>query len=134
MAAGVLDAGIAIAWIGRGHKKQRDLDRLYEASREGRLLLWISAVNLAEVVIHMREVSKAAGIDTVTFLKTVGVRVHEPNEAIARRVARLHETCATSLADGFAAATAQELGARLHTTDADLVRRLRHSKLALTHY
>jgi len=40
----------------------------------------------------------------------------------------------TSLADGFAAATAQELSARLHTTDPELVRQLRGARLPITHY
>jgi len=56
--------------------------------------------------------------------------MHQPDEAVARRVARLR----TSLADGFAAATAQELGARLHTTDSDLVDQLRGARLPITHY
>ena len=58
------------------------------------------------------------------------VGIHPPDEAIARRVAQLE----TSPADGFAAATAQELGARFHTTDGELVRQLRRVRLAITHY
>jgi predicted nucleic acid-binding protein len=53
-------------------------------------------------------------------MKIRAVSVNPPDEAIARRVAQLE----TSLADGFAAATAQELGARFHTTDGELVRQL----------
>jgi predicted nucleic acid-binding protein len=56
----------------------------------------------------------------VTFLTASGLRIHPPDEAIARRGAKLE----TSLADAFAAATAQELGARFHTTDGELVRQL----------
>lgn len=91
-------------------------------------------MNLAEVLIHTDEISKRAGTDTVAFLKAVGIRIHEPDEATARRAARLRATCDTSLADGFAAATAQELSARLHTTDAELVRRLRRSRIPVTAY
>jgi predicted nucleic acid-binding protein len=60
-------------------------------------------------------------VDPVAFLTASGLRLLPPDEAIARRVAKLE----TSLADGFAAATAQELGARFHTTDGELVRQLR---------
>ncbi len=134
MSVGVIDAGIAIGWIRRGHRSQSELDGLYGACRSGTFTLWISSVNLAEVLFHTEEVSRKAGTDTVAFLKAVGVRVHEPDEAVARRVARLRRSCDTSLADGFAAATAQELGARLHTTDAELVRRLRTSRVPVTHY
>jgi predicted nucleic acid-binding protein len=49
---------------------------------------------------------------------------------VARRVAKLR----TSLADGFAAATALDLGGRLHTTDRDLVRNLKAVKLAVSCY
>jgi predicted nucleic acid-binding protein len=82
------------------------------------------------VLIHTAKYAHAAGVDPVTFLTASGLRIHPPDEAIARRVARLE----TSLADGFAAATAQELGARLHTTDRELVRQLRQVRLAITHY
>ena len=39
-----------------------------------------------------------------------------------------------SPADGFAAATALELGARLYTTDLELVRQLRPLRLSVTRY
>ncbi|SRR5712692_10914527 len=60
--------------------------------------------------------------DEIVLRPASGLRIHPPDEPIARRGAQLE----TSLADGFAAATAQELGARFHTTDGELVR--------LTHY
>jgi predicted nucleic acid-binding protein len=105
-------------------------DRLYTACRDGSLSLVMSTVNLAEVLIHTAKYAHAAGVDPVAFLTASGLRFHPPDEAIARRVAKLE----TSLADGFAAATAQELGARFHTTDSELVRQLRRVRLAITHY
>ena len=80
--------------------------------------------------MHTAELSRATGIDSVALLTANRVGVHRPDEAVARRVAKLR----TSLADGFAAATAQELGARLHTTDRELIRQLRGTRLALTQY
>lgn len=130
MLSGVIDAGIVIAWIRGPARIRRALDQLYVACRGGRLALVISTVNLAEVLRHTEPYARASGVDPVTFLKASGVRIHPPDEAIVRRVARLR----TSLADGFAAATAQELGARLHTTDQELVRQLRGARLAITHY
>ena len=90
----------------------------------------ISVVNLAEVLIHTADLSRGTGVDVIALLTASRVRIHQPDEAVARRVARLR----TSLADGFAAATAQELGARLHTTDAELVRQLRGTRLPITHH
>ena len=98
--------------------------------RAGQTDLVISVVNLAEVLIHTADLSRATGVDAIILLTASRVRVHHADEAIARRVAKLR----TSLADGFAAATAQELHARLHTTDAELIRQLRGARLPITHY
>jgi predicted nucleic acid-binding protein len=127
---GVIDAGIAIGWLQGGHRASARLAGLLTASRLGKAALVISVVNLAEVLLHTRDLSRATGIDPVAFLRGCGVRIHGPDETVARRVARLP----TSLADGFAAGTAQELGGRLHTTDRELVRRLRGSGLLISHY
>ena len=127
---GVIDAGIAIGWIRGGHRSAAKLDSLFRSVRANHIALYVSAVNLAEVLIHTAEWSRATGADAVALLRASGVRIHLPDEAIARRVARLD----TSLADGFAAATAQELGSRLHTTDGELVRQLRGTRLAVTQY
>lgn len=130
MNAGVIDAGVAIGWMQGRHRASPRLERLFGACRTGRLALVISVVNLAEVLLHTGELSRSTGVDPVALLRAADVRIHAPDEAVARRVARLR----TSLADGFAAATAQELGARLHTTDAELVRQIRGSGLAVTLY
>jgi predicted nucleic acid-binding protein len=90
----------------------------------------MSVVNLAEVLLHTADLQRATGVDPVALLAASHVRIHQPDESVARRVARLR----TSLADGFAAATAQELGARLHTTDGELVRQLRGTRLSVTRY
>jgi len=128
--AAVIDAGIAIGWIQGRHRSGAKLDRLFRACRTGRIELVISVVNLAEVLMHTADLSRETGVDVIALLTASRVHIHQPDEAIARRVARL----GTSLADGFAAATAQELGARLHTTDAELVRQLRGTRLPLTHH
>jgi hypothetical protein len=61
------------------------------------------------VLIHTADWSRETVVDPIALLTASRVRVHQPDEAIARRVVKLR----TSLADGFAAATAQELCARL---------------------
>ncbi len=130
MSVAVIDAGIAIGWMQGRHRSQAKLDRLLRSGRDGQTELVISVVNLAEVLMHTAELSRATGVDAIALLTASRVRVHHPDEAIARRVAKLR----TSLADGFAAATAQELGARLHTTDMELVRQLRGTRLVVTRY
>jgi predicted nucleic acid-binding protein len=120
MSVGVIDAGLAIAWIRGAMRSRKALDRLYTACRDGSVSLVMSTVNLAEVLIHTAKYAHASGVDAVTFLTASGLRIHPPDEAIARRGAKLE----TPLADAFAAATAQELRARFHTTDGELVRQL----------
>jgi hypothetical protein len=68
-------------------------------------------------------------VDPVAFLTASGLRIHPPDEAIARRIGKPE----TFLAAGFDAATAQELGARSYTTDGELVRQLRRVRLTITH-
>lgn len=130
MSVAVIDAGIAIGWIQGRHRSGARLDRLLRSCRDGQIDLVISVVNLAEVLIHTADLSRATGVDAIALLTASRVRVHRPDEGVARRVAKLR----TSLADGFAAATAQELNARLHTTDPELVRQLRGARLPITHY
>jgi predicted nucleic acid-binding protein len=130
MSVAVIDAGVAIGWMQGRHRSLARIDRLLRAGRTGQTELVISVVNLAEVLLHTGELSRATGVDAVALLTANRVRMHRPDEAVARRVARLR----TSLADGFAAATAQELGACLHTTDSDLVDQLRGTRLSITHY
>ena len=126
----VIDAGIAIGWIQGRHRSLAKLERLLRAARHAQTEIVISVVNLAEVLMHTAELTRATGVDAVALLTASRVRIHQPDEAVARRVAKLP----TSLADGFAAATALELGARLHTTDAELVRELRGTRLSITRY
>ncbi len=130
MARGVLDAGVVLGWIRGQHRSLKRLAALFAASRAGRVKLDISSVNLAEVLIHGRLYERGSGVDLVALLRGHRVEIHAPDEAIARRVAVLR----TSLADGFAAATALELGARLHTTDHELARQLGGARLSITVY
>jgi predicted nucleic acid-binding protein len=127
---GVLDAGIVLGWMAPRHRARSRLEALFAASRAGRARLVISLVNVAEVLIHADEVAHATGVDPVALLRGFGVELHAPDEAVVRRVA----TLPTSLADGFAAGTALELRARLHTTDRELVSQLRGKRLAVSVY
>jgi predicted nucleic acid-binding protein len=130
MSVGVLDAGVVLGWIRGGHRSGRKLESLFGRSRQKKSRLVISTVNLAEVLIHTWQWSRSTGGDALTLLRAFGVEIHSPDEAVTRRVAKLH----TSLADGFAAATAQELNARLHTTDGELVEQLKSTRLPVSHY
>jgi predicted nucleic acid-binding protein len=94
----------------------------------------VSVVNLAEVLQHSRDYVKATGVDPVSLLEGFRIAIHVPDVALARRVAELASLEDTSLADRFAAATAEALGARLYTTDSMLAAALKPRRLPVTLY
>ena len=73
-----------------------------------------------------------AGVDLVTLLESFAVSVHAPDVEVARRVAALAAWPEVSMADRFAAATAEWLRARLYTTDGFLATATRPHGLACT--
>jgi predicted nucleic acid-binding protein len=127
---GVLDAGIIIGWLQRRPRSLAKVDALLDSCRARSTRLFLSVVNLAEVLAHMSDWRKATGADPLHVVRAYGVEIHKPDEAVAARVAMLR----TSIADGFAAATALELGCRLYTTDRDLQAQLRSARLAVTYW
>lgn len=130
MTLGVLDSGVACAWLSGAHRSLSRIARLVTACRRGEVRLVLSWVNATEILkVTARGVGQT-GADPLAILRGHGVELHSPDESVARRAASLR----TSLGDAFAAATALELGARLHTTDAELIRRLEGVGLAVTRY
>jgi predicted nucleic acid-binding protein len=92
----------------------------------------MSTVNLAEVLQHGRAYSRDTGVDLVALLESFAVSAHAPDVEVARRVAALAAWPEVSLADRFAAATAEHLRARLYTTDSVLATGARRHGLACT--
>jgi len=130
--AGVLDAGIVLARLDRLHKSHHKAVELFRRSAGGSLSLAISVVNLAEVLQHSRRYIEATGVDPVDLLRGFKVDVHGPDVDIARRVAALTTLEGASLADRFAAATAEAMSARLYTTDRALGIALRSRQVPVT--
>ncbi|MGH9366115.1 MAG: PIN domain-containing protein [Thermoanaerobaculia bacterium] len=129
---GVLDAGVLLARLDPERRSHAEIVALLNASAEGRILLWISVVNLAEVLEHSRDYRRSTGVDPVALLDAFRVSLHAPDLATARRVAELSAIEDASLADRFAAATADVLGARLYTTDRTLEKALRRRRRSVT--
>ena len=129
---GVLDAGVVLVRIDSRRRSHAEVVRLFRRSESGAVRLSVSAVNLAEAFQHSREYAAATGLDLVSLLTAFRVAVHAPDAEVARRVAALAALPDSSLADRFAAATAEALGARLYTTDVALARALRKRRLPVT--
>ncbi|MHB8873115.1 MAG: PIN domain-containing protein [Myxococcaceae bacterium] len=121
---------MAVGWVQGGRRSSARVAQLFESCRAGETTLFLSVVNLAEVLKVTSGLARDTGMDPSLTLQAAGVQLHRPDEAIAYRASKLR----CSLADSFAAATAMELGARLHTTDAELVRQLAHVRVRVTRY
>ncbi|MEK7474754.1 MAG: PIN domain-containing protein [Candidatus Coatesbacteria bacterium] len=120
--SGVLDAGVVLARLETDHPAHRAARAILDRCRDGHISLAISAVNLAEVLTHAHRFSEVTGVSPLDLLTGFRVSVHSPDAGVARRVAELASLEGTSLADRFAAATAEMLSARLYTTDRALAK------------
>jgi predicted nucleic acid-binding protein len=115
---GVVDAGIVLTRLDRRRRSHAATVTLFESSLRGTASLHLSVVNLAEALQHAQAHADDTGVDVVAVLSGFGVAIAVPDVGTARSVAALSRRLVdVSLADRFALATAQALGARLHTTD-----------------
>ena len=131
---GVVDAGVILTRLDRRRRSHAAAMARFASSARGGIRLHISVVNLAEALQHSRAYSEATGVDVVAVLSGFGVIITAPDVDIARRVAGLSALVDASLADRFALATAQALGARLHTTDRVLAGLARRCRVPTTLY
>ena len=115
MTACVLDTDVVIAALDRAdahHPAARDaFERFVSTATE----LVICTVNYAEALVRPAEDERdlRAAVDAIASL---GIRTSAPDAATARLAAR-RRALGVSLADGFAIATAERLGAELATFD-----------------
>ena len=131
---GVVDAGVVLTRLDRRRRSHAAAVALFAASAQGGSRLHVSVVNLAEALQHSRGYREATGVDLVAVLGGFGVVMTAPDVDIARRVADLSVLGDASLADRFALATTQALGARLHTTDRVLAGFARQCRVPTTLY
>jgi len=131
---GVLDAGVVLTRLDKRRRHHAEVCVLFGQAGKGATALYISAVNLAEVVEHSAAYTRATGLDPVALLDSFQIEVHPPDVQVARAVARLADLADLSLADRFAAATAQVLRARLHTTDPTLADAARKRRVPVSRY
>ena len=104
----------------RRRRSHRKVEQLFNQRSLGHRSLYISVVNLAEALQHAERYSSETGVDVVALLGAFKIGIHSPDVEIARRASLLAALPDASLADRFAAATANALRARLYTTDSVL--------------
>ncbi len=123
MATCVLDTDVVIAALDRAdahHGQAREAFGMF-ASAETELV--ICTINYAEALVRPAENERnlRAAVDAIASL---GIRMSSPDAVTARLAAR-RRSLGISLADGFAIATAERLGAELASFDRRVRRALK---------
>lgn len=111
----VLDTDVVIAALDRADAHHAAAATAFERFTTMRTELVICTVNYAEALVRPAEAERSlrAAVDAIASL---GIRTSSPDAALARVAAR-RRALGISLADGFALATAERVGADLASFD-----------------
>ena len=125
----VLDTDVVIGALDRQDAHHRRASSLLLSMLDDGASLYLSVVNYAEALVKPseEEVTLERAVAAITALR---IELHAPDPAIARDAARLRKLN-ISLADGFALATARQLGAEVASFDARVRAAARKAGLAL---
>jgi predicted nucleic acid-binding protein len=126
----VLDTDIVIAALDRADAHHAVAAAAFERFATGRTELVICTVNYAEALVRPAEDERSlrAAVDAIASL---GIRTSSPDAALARVAAR-RRALGISLADGFALATAERVGADLASFDQRVRRALKSVDVRLS--
>jgi predicted nucleic acid-binding protein len=130
VSACALDTDVVIAALDRADAHHAAAARAFERwAGEGAELI-LCTVNYAEALVRPAEDERTlrAAVDAIASL---GIRPHAPDAALARNAARCR-AFGISLADGFALATAERIGAHLASFDRRVRRALGPAGLSLS--
>ncbi|HEU5142682.1 MAG TPA: PIN domain-containing protein [Solirubrobacterales bacterium] len=130
MSACVLDTDVVIAALDRADAHHRAAVAAFERFADGRVELLLCTVNYAEALVcpAVDERNLRTAVDAIASL---GIRTLAPDAALARNAAR-RRGLGVSLADGFALATAERVGADLASFDKRVRRALNAAGLRLS--
>ena len=130
MATCVLDTDIVIAALDRADAHHTAAAAAFERLTVGKTELVICTVNYAEALVRPAEDERSlrAAVDAIASL---GIRTSSPDAALARVAAR-RRALGISLADGFALATAERVGADLASFDQRVRRALKSTDVRLS--
>jgi predicted nucleic acid-binding protein len=126
----VLDTDVVIAALDRADAHHRAAAAAFARFAAERVDLLLCSVNYAEALVRPAEDegNLRAAVEAIAAL---GIRVQAPDASLARLAAR-RRGLGISLADGFAIATAERVGADLASFDRGVRRALEPAGLRLT--
>jgi predicted nucleic acid-binding protein len=126
----VLDTDIVIAALDRADAHHAAAAAAFERFTSGRTELVICTVNYAEALVRPAEDERSLRV-AVDAIASLGIRTSSPDAALARVAAR-RRALGISLADGFAVATAERVGADLASFDQRVRRALKSVDVGLS--
>lgn len=113
----VLDSYAVLSYL-KDEPNSEQVDRLFEAARDGKCHLYMCVINLGEVMyITERERSASKAQDTLTLINELPIEIVNADRALTLAAAHLKADCPIAYADCFAAALAQLKDAILVTGD-----------------
>jgi predicted nucleic acid-binding protein len=126
----VLDTAVVIAALDRSDAHYAAAASSFERFAAAGTALLICTVNYAEALVRRAEDERTlrAAVDAMA---TLGIRTSAPDAGLARNAAR-HRGLGISLADGFAVATAERVGADLASFDRRVRRAVKKLGLRLS--
>lgn len=129
----VLDAWAVLALLQKEEPAASRVRQLLEEAEEGNVELFISIINLGEVIYRIGKVKgESEAQDTLDQIRHLSLTIVPATEEAVFGAVRFKMRYAISYADAFAAATAEDLGAVLVTGDPELEQledRIRMEKL-----
>jgi predicted nucleic acid-binding protein len=126
----VVDAGIVIGALDGDDAHHAQARRLFTGWQRQETALLLSVVNLTEVLVAPASDKRRlrAAREAIAAL---GVRIHQPGEAISVEAARLRSAHPISLPDAYCLATARHADARVVSFDETMLRAARREGIAL---
>ena len=113
----VLDSYAVLSYL-KDEPNSEQVDRLFEAARDGKCHLYMCVINLGEVMyITERERSASKAQDTLTLINELPIEIVNADRALTLAAAHLKADCPIAYADCFAAALSQLKNAILVTGD-----------------
>lgn len=117
----VLDADVLIGALDDNDAHHARARELFTRWHQAQDQVAISAVNLSEALV-----APSSDASTLTAARraiaTLGVTVHQPNEAVAVEAARLRQRHPVSLPDGYCLATAKHTNSTLVSFDQKILK------------